>query len=317
MRRVLCLALMALFFLSTGVDLYAVEKVRFSVHIRTSPDYVMPVLAALEKGFWKESGVEVEYIGFESPAAQDTAVVAKAIDMGFVGLLGLIRAISAGVPYAWVADVMTISFSVWVPPGSPLRKPQDLKGVTVSITRYGADLHFMTHAFAKALGIEKDMKIVAAGGTPARIAAMRAGATAATTGSMFPMLPLLVKGEVRELVDMEEYLPRGTLAQGLFVRRELLEKKPEVARKVVKGYLRGAEFYAKNRDWAIEKMQKEAAFGYSAEAAKIAYPKIKYTDGKVDLKRIESTMAFLIEYGLVPKEKMPPIDIIYAKGLAE
>lgn len=317
MRRALCLALMALFFLGTGVDLYAVEKVRFSVHIRTSPDYVMPVLAALEKGFWKEYGVEVEYIGFESPAAQDTAVVARAIDMGFIGLIGLIRGNSAGIPYAWVADMMTISFSVWVPVGSSLRKAEDLKGAKVSITRYGADLHFMTLAFAKAIGIEKDVKIVAAGGTPARIAAMRAGATEATTGSMFPMLPLLVRGEVRELVDMEQYLPRGILAQGLFARRDLIEKKPDLVRKVVKGYLRGAEFYAKNPDWAIEKMQKESAFGYSAEAAKIAYPKIRYTDGKAEMKRIESTMAFLLEYGLVAKEKMPSVGAIYAKGFVE
>ena len=64
MPRRLCLLVIIFFALGFAANVLAAERLRFSVHIRTSPDYVMPVLAALDKGFWKESGVEVEYIGF-------------------------------------------------------------------------------------------------------------------------------------------------------------------------------------------------------------------------------------------------------------
>ena len=123
------------------------------------------------------------------------------------------------------------------------------------------------------------------------------------------------RGEIRELLTIDDYLPKGLFAQILFSSRSFLEAKPDVVRKVVKGYLLGADYVMKNQDWAIRRMMTEMRF--SEEAAKIAYPKLHYTDGRIDLKRIDAAVNFLVEYGLLAKDKIPPMDKIFAKGFVE
>src|SRR3972149_5752733 len=82
---------------------WAAEKVKFATHFKANPHYWLPVAAALDKGFWKEEGLEVEWVSFDAAAAMNRAVAAGAIDMGTDGLTGHVRAVSAGVPQVMVA----------------------------------------------------------------------------------------------------------------------------------------------------------------------------------------------------------------------
>ncbi len=314
MKRLL-MALVATLVLGLAISGYAAEKIRFSVHIGNNPHYALPILAALDQGLWKKQGLEVEYTGFRSPRAQDDAVVAGSVQMGIIGLAGLTRGISAGVPYAWVADPMTTRFYVWVRPDGPVQVPGDLKGHSISITRFGADLHYATIAMGKALGIEKEMKIVATGGVPQRLAAMKSGATDGTTSPFCVILPMKIKGDVRQILAIDEYVPKGLFAQGIFARTELLKKNPDLVRKVTKGWLQGAKFIRENREWSVKKMTEK--FRYTPEVARLCYPRLQFTDGKIDLKRIEAVRKFLVGSGIVPKDKMPPIGRIYAGDIVQ
>lgn len=306
---------LALFLAGTAL---AADKVRFAIHFKLNPHYVLPVLAALEKGFWKDQALEVSYLPFDASTDMDKGVAAREVDVGMQSLPELIRAASAGILEVVVADPdIATAFNFWVRTESPLKQPKDVKGAKIGVTRFGATSHVMAQAVVKALGIEeKEVKFISMGGGAPHVAGLRAGAIDVATLSSFAMGSLLARGEVRELVRMEDYLPKGVAGQVLFARKEFLERNPAVVKKVIKGFLQGAEFVMKNPEWSIEKMKGE--FRYSPEVARLAFPWVKYdTKGKVEEARVKNTVDFIIEYGILAKEKIPPLDSLYRKGFTE
>ncbi len=296
----------------------AVDKVRFGNQFRLNPHYSLPSLAALDKGFWNEMGLEMEYFPFDSATTMHRAVVARDIDMGIDGLISHIQGMVAGIPEVVVADPgISTEFYFWVRSDSPLRKPQDVKGTKIGVTRFGGDSHSYARAVVKALGIdEKEVRFVAMGGGGPQMAGLRSGAIDISSLSNFTMLAVKVKGDVRELLKAEDHIPRGLAAQVLFARRDFLEKKPELVKRGVKGFLRGAEFVLKNRDWAISKMMADVK--YPEEVAKAAFPLLSYDPtGRVEEAKIKNVVEFAIEYGMVAKEKAPSFDKVFVRGFAD
>src|SRR3990172_7607859 len=88
MARIFAAFIVAL--LAVTSEIAAAERIGFATHIRTSPQFVLPVLAAQEQGLWKQQGLDVEYVPFESTSAMNQAVVAGAVVMGTQGLTGVI-----------------------------------------------------------------------------------------------------------------------------------------------------------------------------------------------------------------------------------
>lgn len=318
MARAFIVIMVSIALLSLGLTAHAAEKVRFSVNIKTNPYYTLPVLAALERGLWKEAGAEAEYIPFDSGTTMQRAMAAGAIDVGLEGLGGIIQGIVGGLPLIIVADPqMVTQFYFWVRPDSPIKEPKDLKGGKLGVTRFGSDTHLFALAVVRALGIERDVKLVSMGTVPTQVAGIKGGAIEAIILSNLTMAPLKAKGEARELLYIYDYLPKGVGSyQFLVARRELVEKRAELAKKGFQGYLKGAEFVMKNKDWAVEKMKSE--FKYAEETALAVYPTFRYgVSGRLDKSRMEATRNFLIQYGIVPKEKAPSLEEIYTTKLVE
>src|SRR3989304_1514214 len=65
--------------------IFAQEKEKLGSAIKLSPAFYLPVLAAEEKGFWKDNGLDVEWVPFAGGAAQMRAVAAGAIGIAYSG----------------------------------------------------------------------------------------------------------------------------------------------------------------------------------------------------------------------------------------
>lgn len=292
-------------------SLQAADKVKVGTSLRGSPIFSLPMLAAEGKGTWRKHGLEVEWIPFSGGAAETQALAAGALDVGASEVTGVISSIARGAPIIIIAHMgVTNDFGIWVRVDSPIKDGRDLKGKKIDVLRIGGAAHAYGLAIAKSLGLEGQIRFIGTGGIQEQIAAVKSGAIDGTLTNLSSVAPVAAMGEIREILKIPDYLPRPWVNRVLYARKEFAEKNLEVAGRFVRAYLEAADFVMKNRDWAIEKMVSDSKF--SADAAKLAYPMLDYSrDGVVDEKGLANVLQFLLEYGIIPREKTPPLGQIY------
>lgn len=303
----------ATFFLLTGGAL-ALEKLKFATPIKLGPWYYLPILAAEEKGYWKENGLEVEWVPIGTSAGMYHAIAAGSVSVGGDAAAGLVPAVARGVPIVIVSNRQkNLATALWVRADSPVSKPKDLKkGARVGIVSMGGVDHAYGRMLLRALGMEKDVRFVATGGIPNSMAALKAGVMDATAMIRPLMAPLEARGEVRAVAMQEDYIKIELLGHINWARKDFLKTSPETVAKAIKATLQAADFVRKNPDWAIEKIKSEQ--GLPPAAAESIYKGLDFsTDGRVSREALENTRNFLVEYEVIPKDKVPSIDDLYTR----
>ena len=64
--------------------LFSADKVRFANHVKTNALYTLPILAAMEKGFFKQPGLKLRYLPLRSGPAR-IAVLKSGVVQATVG----------------------------------------------------------------------------------------------------------------------------------------------------------------------------------------------------------------------------------------
>jgi ABC-type nitrate/sulfonate/bicarbonate transport system substrate-binding protein len=195
----------------------------------------------------------------------------------------------------------------WVRADSVYKWPKDLKGAKIGLVRLGGAAHALGQAVVKALDIERQVRFVGTGGIGSSIAALKTGKIDASVNPLEVWVELKLKGQVRELLMVDDFLPRPWSGEIIFVHKSFLTEGPSTIGKTLRGISDALEFIAKNRAWSIAEMKKLS--NYSEEAADMVYKRLVSSKGvKLDPKALANVRNFLIEYGVVPKEKMPPLE---------
>lgn len=295
----------------------AAEKVKIGTALSTHAVFVMPMLAAAEKGFWKQQGLDAEWLPFRGGAAMAQAAAGKAIHMGMTGVAGTVRAISRKLPVTIVYHPgVANDFGIWVLTDSPIKKPADLRGKKIDVTRRGGTSYSYATAVARTLGFGKDVRLTAAGGIRSQLAALKSGAVDAAMITLFAIAPLVVKGEVREVLHMVDYLPKPWMSRVVYARRDFLAKDPDSVGKMVKSLLQATKFVMANRGWTIEKMKSYSK--YPPKAAELLYPKLIYSkDGRIDPKALSNVRQFLLDYKVISAADAPPLKELYTNQFTE
>jgi NitT/TauT family transport system substrate-binding protein len=199
---------------------------------------------ALEKGFFREQGLDVKIITTKC----DIAVVALLTgDLQATGCVGSASRFIAtqNVPVRtviWLFKKPT--FYVFARP--EIKTGADLKDKTIGISSFASDTDLSMKMFAQLhkLDPEKDLKRVVSGSTSTRLTALKTGAIDATTLSP----PFNVYAEqigLKNLGYVGDFLefPQS----GFTVSDATLQKRREVIKKLLRGTLRGLQFTLKNR----------------------------------------------------------------------
>lgn len=304
----------ASFLLLTGTT-PALEKVKFASPVRTIASLYLPILAAEEKGYWKANGLDVEWIPVGSTVALAHAITAGSVRVGVDGAVGMFMGIARGVPAIAIAEGNTLPApsALWVRANSPAREAKDLrKGALVGVLSIGGFDHALGRMLLKALGMERDVRFVALGGAPQTMAALKAGAVDATAMVLALMIPLEVKGEVRAIARATDYIKELPYLGSIYwARRDFFRTNRETVVRTIKAVLQAQEFVNKNQRWAEEKMKSEQ--GVPERAAEELYKLVRFSeDGKITRDRLEKARNFLVEYDLVPRDKLPAIEDLYA-----
>jgi NitT/TauT family transport system substrate-binding protein len=182
MRRIL-VVVVALFAGALSFDPASVSaqaRVKVGVLKLTSS---APIFVGVEKGFFKEFGVEPELVYFQAAAPIATALAAGQLDVGATGLTAALYNIVLGGEQLWiVADkgrewpgyplvAIVVQKELW---DAGLRSVKDLKGRRIGVTQLGSTFHFHIGNILEKDGLTlADVKIVPLQAMPATMEALK------------------------------------------------------------------------------------------------------------------------------------------------
>ena len=289
----------------------AVEKMKIGSSTKTSPWYYLPILAAQDAGFWKENGIKAEWVSFRSGGSSIRAMAAGAVNILFTSATTAFRGQSRGVPLIIIAQLRSQNdFSVYVPTASQRKKPADLKGAKIGVSRKGGSEHAYGLAVSRALGVGNEVTFVSTGGIVSSIASLKTGAIDAVVLTPNNMLPLLAAGEVRILLNVVDYTAKPWVHTVVVARIPFVKEKPDTVRRATKAFLKGVDYTMDNPVWAKAKMK--GIGGYDAKSLEFMFTRLKLVrGGKISRKGLTNVRNFLITYGIFGKKRPPTLDEIY------
>ena len=226
------------------------------------------------------------------------------------------QAANRGLPLMIVSNLVSWSaFFMWVRTNSPIKNPKDLEGTTIGVSRMGGPAHAYARMVIKRLGLTNKVKYIGTGGVRVSPAVLKAGRVDAVPTGLSAMLRLKVNGDVRELMSINDYLPKEWLYSVVFAHKSFVKDKPDTARRTVRVLLQALGFIHKNPGWVIEKMK--TVQRYSEQMANMLVKSYRLTeDGKIKKRSVENLRSFLIEYGIVSEGKIPPADQLFTNRFA-
>ena len=203
-----------------------------------------PIWVGMEKKFFEESGLTIQYIVMRS----DLAV--KGLISGDVDYMqsssSVLRAAVAGAPLVTILGVYNRTFFDLVA-RPEIKSLGDLKGTPLGISRYGASTEYAVRFALKANGIDpdKDVKLLAvgSGSDAARISALE-GDVISSAVLQVPSNLMAHKLGMRTILPLGDYLE--TLFAGLGTSNKKIQQNRDEARQVIRSVLRSIDFMAQN-----------------------------------------------------------------------
>jgi ABC-type nitrate/sulfonate/bicarbonate transport system substrate-binding protein len=293
--------------------LVAAEKLKYSSSVRLSPNYYLPPMAAKYKGIWERNGLDVEWVSFGSGGAHYRAFAAGVTKIGSSMVAADIRSAARGVPSIIVSNLqLRDNFSIWISTKGRLRRPKDLKGAKLGVSRFGGTEHSYGQMVAKQLGLAEEVKFVSTGGIRESLAALQTGGINGVVLTPSQMINLKLEGKVKELLQVADYRAKPWGSFVVVAHTGFVSKEPDTVGRVVRSILQANRFIMskEGKPWVLAKMKEMNR--YSDEAANFIYSVTQFSlDGKLERKAIENVRSFMIEYKIIKAKEAPAIDDIY------
>jgi len=209
---------------------------------------------AKEGGYFEKHGLSVEPVYVASGTKVAQAMIAGEFPVALAGGV-VINADLAGGDIVIIGGVVNVpSFYVFVQPS--IKKPEDLKGKSIGITRYGSSTDFSIRYLIKKWGMEpdRDNKILQMGGQPEIVAGMQAGAVQAGVLSS-PSDYKARKAGFHLLIDFKKVgLDYPTVS--LDSTRSFIKKDPQTVKNFLMAYSEAVDRLYRDKEFAIKVLGK-------------------------------------------------------------
>lgn len=291
-----------------GVGLPRRSHGQTSVKVGTAVlgDYCLsgPMLVAQERGFFKDQGLDVEYIPFRGGPHLVKAVIAGEVLLGASGSTDVLVFRDAGMPIKMIATHTERNhFTFNVAPD--VKALQDLKGQSIGVTAAGATTWVFARLIARQQGWnpDRDVKIVALGGLDAQLAALaRNEVKAFVWGDGGAALQ--VQGKTRVLMRLDQVTPKW-ISQIQYTSEDAIKKNSDALRKAMRAIFKAQRMMKQDPKPFADLMSKK--LGWSAEAVlaahKVSGP-LMSDDGRIDTGALKVMQDTLIEQGVL-KKRLP------------
>jgi len=230
------------------------SEARITIGLSSVNIAFLPVYVAQEKGFFKDEGLDVQFVMFNAGSTNLQSLMGGDIQMmgsAFVETLGG-RSAGFDIKNFWgICNLMP--FELYS--NTNFRSMKEAKGKRFAISRFGSLTDFLTRATLQHHGVDpKDVTILQIGSTPARFAALSAGAVDASV-VWFPVTEIAKGQGFRKLFDLKEMFPEWPY-ETFAARESWLSKERADIIKFLRAYQRGVKHTWDNKDDAVRAMRK-------------------------------------------------------------
>ncbi|WP_422926168.1 ABC transporter substrate-binding protein [Singulisphaera sp. PoT] len=235
------------------------------------------MFVAQEKGFYKDEGIEVEFVKTDWDGLRDGLGLGR-FDANYTLIMYLLKPIEQGLDVKITGGVHSGCLRVQTGPNSPIQTTADLKGKKIGIPTMGSPPFLFASRALKAQGLDpkKDVEWVVVApevmGITLEKGLVDAVADSEPLGSI-----LASKSKVRTLADQAVDEPyRTEYCCAAVVSGKLAKSNPSAAAKLTRAMLKGAMWVDKNPTAAANLAVEKKYVASSAELNAQALGKLKY-----------------------------------------
>jgi len=205
-----------------------------------------PLWITHERGFFRKYGLDVQLVFIESGTTTVQSLISKDVYFAQMAGAAVIQSRLRGADVVMVAGVInTLNFKLYV--DKNIKQPDQLKGKTVAVTRFGSSTDFALRYALERYGLapEKDVAILQAGNMPAILASLETGKI---QGAMLSS-PYTLTAKNMGLPLMADLQMLGLEYQhtGLATTQAFIKSRPDLVRAVMKAYVEGIHYYKTHR----------------------------------------------------------------------
>jgi len=272
----------------------------------------LPAFVSLEKGYYKQEGLDAELISVRSAVTAVQALLGNQIHF--------ILTVGPQMPAIWEgSDIILLAqqvgrptFSLIVTPD--IQKVTDLKGKKIGVSFGGSTFSGMKALLeANKINSEKEVQYVNIPGSTPKVAAMQQGIIAAALLAP-PADYTALKAGFKRLVNLADVF-KDTAFTGLAATGKTIRENPQFVKRMVRAIVRGVYHTRDNREDAIQVMIKYLRM--EREAATDAYQLIRESLNPIPTEKGVELMAEWQAVALNVKPKRPPRDYMDLRFVKE
>ena len=209
-----------------------------------------PFWITKEAGLFEKTGLDVTMIYVDGGSKATQALMSGDMPIAQVGGNAPVVARLRGADVTLIAGLLNVlAYSMVVAP--EIKKPEDLKGKKLSVSRFGSNSDYATRKILLKWGLKPDVDVAVLqipGGQPARMAAIQSKVVHGMVAQP-PVTNLARKLNLNIIAEPEDFggaYPTTPVASRLSYIRE----KRETVRKFTRALLEGIHLYKTNKDFS-------------------------------------------------------------------
>ena len=205
-----------------------------------------PLWITHARGFFRKYGLDAQLVFIESGTTTVQSLISKDVLLAQMAGAGVLQSRLRGSDVVMIAGVInTLTFKLYV--DKNIRQPDQLKGKTVAVTRYGSSTDFALRYALERYGLtpEKDVAILQMGNMPAMVASLESGKI---QGAMLSS-PFTLRAKNMGFPLMADLQILGLEYQhtGLATTQAVIKARPDLIRNAMKAYVEGIHYYKTHR----------------------------------------------------------------------
>ena len=222
---------------------------------------------AKDAGLFKKHGLDVEIIYIPAGSTAIQAMISGEVSIAWGNeAAGVVASHTAGYPLKMTAILVNkFVYSFVTPMG--ITKPQDLKGKSIAVSRFGAGSDFITRMALQSWGLDpvKDVTILQIGNSPARLGSLVAGKIQGSIINLSQQTRARRAG-LRVLADLSQIdveYPQGVV----YTTPAFINKRPDVMLRFTRAYVESVQLFKRDRQAALRVVEKHTGLTDKEEAA--------------------------------------------------